>query len=89
MLKSNISDFYSHKYAKIRIDLNDNLPVEKTLNVHNVVILIKSVFNKNNIKMLHYDRTDVSEGSDINKTSLSKECVIFHYWYILDKGFRF
>ena len=89
MLKSNISDFYSHKYTKIRIDLNDNLPVEKTLNVHNVVILIKSVFNKNNIKMLHYDRTDVSEGSDINKTSLSKECIICHYWYVLDKGFRF
>ena len=41
------------------------------------------------MKMLHYDRTDVSEGSDINKTSLSKECIICHYWYVLDKGFRF
>ena len=47
MLKSNILDFYSHKYTKIKIDLNDNLPLEKTLNVHNVVIRIKSVFNKN------------------------------------------
>ena len=29
--------------------------------------------------MLEYDRTDVSEGIDINKTSKSKECKICHY----------
>ena len=29
--------------------------------------------------MLYYDRIDVSEGIDINKTSASKECVICHY----------
>ena len=28
--------------------------------------------------MLCYDRIDVSEGSDINKTSASKECDICH-----------
>ena len=27
----------------------------------------------NNIKMLYYGRTDVSEGIDVNKTSESKE----------------
>ena len=26
---------------------------------------------------------DVSEGTDINKTSASKECDVFHYWYFL------
>ena len=26
---------------------------------------------------------------DVNKTSLPKECVICHYWYFLDKGFKF
>ena len=31
---------------KIKIDLNYNLPSEKTLNMDNVVIRIKSVFNK-------------------------------------------
>lgn len=31
--------------------------------------------------MLLYDRTDVSEGIDVNKTSVSKECNICHYWY--------
>ena len=29
--------------------------------------------------MLEYDRTDISEGFDVNKTSLSKECDICHY----------
>ena len=39
--------------------------------------------------MLHYDRIDVSEGTDVNKTSESKKCDICHYWYFLDKGFKF
>ena len=39
--------------------------------------------------MLYYDRIDISEGIDVNTTSASKECDIFHYWYFLDKGFKF
>ena len=33
----------------------------------------------NNKKMLYYDRIDVSEGTDVNKTSESKERDICHY----------
>ena len=29
--------------------------------------------------MLYYDRIDVSQGIDANKTSVSKECIICHY----------
>ena len=29
--------------------------------------------------MLQYDRIDLSEGIDINKTGVSKECIICHY----------
>ena len=43
----------------------------------------------NNIKMLYYDRIDVSEGIDVNKTSKSKECDICHYWFFLNKRFKF
>ena len=43
----------------------------------------------NNIKKLYFSRIDVSEGIDVNKTSKSKECNICHYWYFLDKGFKF
>ena len=38
--------------------------------------------------MLYCDRTDVSKGIDINKTSASKECDICHYWYFLNKVFK-
>ena len=39
--------------------------------------------------MLYYNRIDVSEGTDINKTSAPRECDICHYWYFLNKGFKF
>ena len=35
----------------------------------------------NNIKIIYYDRIDVSGGIDVNKTSESKECVISPEWY--------
>ena len=43
----------------------------------------------NNIKMLHFDRIDVSERIDVNKTCASKECDICHYWCFLDYSFKF
>ena len=39
-----------------------------------------SIWIINNIKMLYYDRIDVSKGIDVNKTNKSKECDICHYW---------
>ena len=37
--------------------------------------------------MLEYERIDISEGLDANKSVKSKECDICHYWYFLDKNF--
>ena len=42
MFKINILDVYSHKYAKIKINSDDDLPLEKTINMQNIVILIKT-----------------------------------------------
>ena len=39
--------------------------------------------------MLQYDRIDILEGIDINKTNASKECKIFHYWYFKDISFKY
>ena len=39
--------------------------------------------------MQYFDRIDVSEGTDVNKTSASKECDICHYWYFLNYSFKF
>ena len=38
--------------------------------------------------MLEYDRIDLSEGIDINKTNASNECDLCHYWYFLVKNFN-
>ena len=46
MLKSNISDVYCRKYIKIKINSDDVLPLEKTLNTHNLAILVKYGFSK-------------------------------------------
>ena len=39
--------------------------------------------------MLKYDRIDISEGIDGNRTDRSKECMLCHYWYFLDKNFKY
>ena len=39
--------------------------------------------------MLEYDRIDISEGIDLNKTNKSKECMLCHYWYFLHKNFSY
>ena len=39
--------------------------------------------------MLRYQKNNVSEGIDTNKTSASKECKLCHYWFFKDIRFKF
>ena len=39
--------------------------------------------------MIYHDRIDISEGTDVNKTSSSKDYDVFHYWYFLNCSFKF
>ena len=39
--------------------------------------------------MLQYEKIDVSEGIDVNKTSALKECELCHYWFFKVIGFKF
>ena len=39
--------------------------------------------------MLEYEGIDISEGIDVNKTNLLKECDICHYLYFTDIGFKY
>ena len=39
--------------------------------------------------MLRYEKIDVSEGTDVSKTSASKECELCNYWFFKDIGFKF
>ena len=88
---------------KVKFNSDDNLSLNKPLKFHNMTLTIRSFFWKTlftsfsrwclawikRIKMLEYDRIDISEEIDVNKTSLSKECDICHYWYFKDIGFEY
>ena len=39
--------------------------------------------------MLEYNRIDISEGIDINKRNASKECDVCHYWFFVNKNFKY
>ena len=39
--------------------------------------------------MLQYEKIDVSEGIDYYKSNKLKECIICHYWYFKDIGYKF
>ena len=45
-LKSDITYIFSHYFTKIKADSSDSLSIEKILTFHNVIILIKSILNK-------------------------------------------
>ena len=39
--------------------------------------------------MLKYDRIDISEGINVTRTDRSKKCMFRHYYYFLDKNFKY
>ena len=45
--KSGIADSFKHNFGKIRIDSYNSLPIEEILTFPIVIILIKSIVNKN------------------------------------------
>ena len=45
--KSGITDIINHNFGEIKVDSYTSMPIEKILTFHNVMILIKSVVNKN------------------------------------------
>ena len=65
--KSSITCSFSHNFVRIGIDLDNSLAVEKTLTLHNVIILIRSVVNKN--KNNHYYNMFLEKGLYENKSN--------------------
>ena len=39
--------------------------------------------------MLQYERIDILEGINSDKTNKSRECIICHYWHFRDIGFKY
>ena len=88
---------------KIRFESKDSLPLNKTLKLHNLTIVIRSVFQEDGkyylqvfldeclyqLQILEYERNNIPEGIDVNKASASKKCDICHYCYFKDIGFKY
>ena len=72
---------FKKDFMKIKLNSDDNLPLNEILKLHNMTIVIRSIFQGNGkyypqvfldeclyeLQMLNYDRIDISEGIDINK----------------------
>ena len=68
-----------------------------------MTIIIRSVFEESgkrypqvfymsvclSYKNFIVQKINFSEGIDINKTSASNECMLCHYWYFKEVGFKF
>ena len=52
-VESGATHVISHNYAKIKVDLYNLLPPEKPLTLHNVITLIKAVFDKDRNNYYH------------------------------------
>ena len=39
--------------------------------------------------MLKYDKIDISERIDVDKTNESRQCKFCHYWYFLNENFSY
>ena len=79
---------------KIKFNLDDDLPLNKTLKLQNMIIVVTAIFHDGSkyyprafldeslfkLWMLEFDRNEVSQGIDFNKTDGLHECIISHYW---------
>ena len=89
---------------KIRFESDDNLLLNKTVKFHNLAVIVRSVFQECSkyytqvffrwmflwvIKLIKYEKNDISEGIDLNKTGASKEYMAWHYWHFKDIGYKF
>ena len=89
---------YEKDFMKIKFNSDDNLPLNKMLKLHTLTVIVRSVFEESStynlqvffrrlyeLWMLEYDRIDISEGIDINRTNASKESDICHHWSFFGK----
>ena len=41
------------------------------------------------IRIIEYDRIDISQGINVDMSNKSKDCVLCHYWYFSNKNFSY
>ena len=93
-----------NNFMKIKFGSDYNLPLNKILQVHNLTIGVRSVFQEDSKyylqilldeclyelrKMLQYEITDFSKGIDINRSNKLKESLICDNWYFKYISYKF
>ena len=84
--------YYEKHYVGVNTD--DDIPLNKKLKFPSlsIIIYVCKFIQLNvcmNYKMLEYDRIDISEEIDVDMSDKSKECILCHYWYFLNKNFSY
>ena len=85
-INSDKSGEYEKDCMGVKFNTDDDLPLNKILKLPMLTIIVRSVFEEDGkyypqvfldeclyeVKMLGYDRIDISEGININETNASK-----------------
>ena len=96
------ADEYEKDFIKNKFNSDDNLPLNKILKLHNLTIIVDLFLKKmENITCKFFQMNvymkykcqnmmeQIFPGIDIIKMSALKECDVCHYWYFLDKSFKY
>ena len=95
---------YDKDYMKINFNADDDVSLNKVLHFPTITVIIRCFFEKDGKyypqvyldeclyqvkKVFQYERIDIRKEIDFNKTAGSKECMVCHYWYFKDVGFKY
>ena len=92
---------YDNDYMKIKFESKKFFLIDKDVNIHIAIIIIREIFAKDGkyypqlflddglYKKLVSEKIDISDGINIDMPDKSKECMLCHYLYFLDKSFSY
>ena len=103
LIRSITNNNFDEQYIKVKSDSDDALPLKKTLELYNMIIVVMSIFHEGSkyyrqvfldeclykLEILEYDGIDMSERSDFGRINGSRKCSICHYHHFLKVNFRF
>ena len=78
---------YRNGFMKIRFESDDHLVLGKIFNIVDMINVVVSVLEKN---AKYYPQSFLHECAyKLKEWIASKECMLCHYWYFKDVGFKF
>ena len=103
-IKSGEAGEYDKDLMRVTLNADDNLGLGSILKIHILTAIVRSVSEEDSKyypqvllgeclyelqKCCSMIELIFSEEIGINETCASKECMIFHYWYFKDIGYKF